>query len=202
MPKTPMKYANTIMYKIVCKDLNVKDLYVGHTTNWTKRKCQHKSDCCNENSKHYHLKVYKTIREYGGWENWEMIEIEKYPCNDKNEARKRERFWYEDFNAQLNTKIPYTTDEEIKEHQKEHRQQPDVKQYIKEQQKKYYQDTKESKKEYKKEYLKKYYEANKQKILKQNAEKDTCECGSIISHGHMPEHRKSKKHIKYMDTKL
>ena len=169
MPKTPMKYENTIMYKIVCKDLNIKELYVGHTTNWTKRKCSHKSDCCNENSKHYHLKIYKTIREYGGWENWDMIEIEKYSCNDKNEARKRERFWYEDFNAQLNSVKPYATFEEIKERQKEHQKnrpcrkeqrkeylsRPEIKEHVKERNKEYYSrpEIKEHIKEYQKEYL-------------------------------------------------
>ena len=30
------------------------------------------------------------IRENGDWNNWSMIEIEKYPCNDDNEARARE----------------------------------------------------------------------------------------------------------------
>ena len=39
------------------------------------------------------------IRENEGWNNWSMIEIEKYPCNDKNEACARERYWYELLNA-------------------------------------------------------------------------------------------------------
>ena len=38
------------------------------------------------------------IRKNGGWENWCMIEIEKYPCNDKNEAKARERYWLETLN--------------------------------------------------------------------------------------------------------
>ena len=37
-----MDYSNTYFYKIVCKDLNVTDCYVGHTLNFTKRKCTHK----------------------------------------------------------------------------------------------------------------------------------------------------------------
>ena len=36
-----------------------------------------------------------------------MIEIEKYPCNDKNEASKQERYYYEKLNAKLNTICPY-----------------------------------------------------------------------------------------------
>jgi hypothetical protein len=35
-----------------------------------------------------------------------MIEIEKYPCNDINEATARERYYYELLNAKLNTNYP------------------------------------------------------------------------------------------------
>jgi hypothetical protein len=189
MPKTPMIYKNTIMYKIVCKDLSIKELYVGHTTNWTKRKYAHKSDCCNENSKSYNFKVYQTIREYGGWDNWDMIEIEKYPCNDRNEARKRERFWYEDFHAQLNTLNPFVTEEESKEHLKEYK-----KEYSKE-----YQSRPEVK-EHIKEHKKEYHHKNKDKIKKRKTKKETCECGSIVNHSDIARHRKSQKHIKYMES--
>ena len=106
MPKVPVNYSNTIMYKIVCKDLNVKELYVGHTVNFRSRKNKHASDCAYEMSKNYDLKIYKYIRENGGWSNWEMIEIEKYNCNDGNEARARERYWFEELQAKLNMTYP------------------------------------------------------------------------------------------------
>ena len=54
-------YNNTIMYKIVCDDLNVKDCYVGHTINMTKRKCWHKSSCNNEKNKNHNLKIYQIL---------------------------------------------------------------------------------------------------------------------------------------------
>jgi len=38
MPKKEIDYSNTIIYKIVCRDLNIKECYVGHTTNFTKQK--------------------------------------------------------------------------------------------------------------------------------------------------------------------
>ena len=41
-----------------------------------------------------------------------MIEIEKYPCNDFNEARKRERHFYEFLNSNLNSIKPLITKEE------------------------------------------------------------------------------------------
>ena len=30
MPKNEIDYSNTIIYKIICKDENIKDLYVAH----------------------------------------------------------------------------------------------------------------------------------------------------------------------------
>ena len=49
MPKKDIDYSKTIIYKIVCNDLNITDVYVGHTTNFIKRKARHKYDCNNIN---------------------------------------------------------------------------------------------------------------------------------------------------------
>ena len=57
MPKVEMNYSNTIIYKIVCKDVSIKECYVGQTTNFTKRKCSHKSNCKSDRNKaptYYH----------------------------------------------------------------------------------------------------------------------------------------------------
>ena len=112
MPKNTINYQNTIIYKIVCDDLNITDSYVGHTTNFVKRKQQHKESCNNVNSKSYNRKVYKIIRDNGGWNNWNMIEIEKYKCNDANEARSKERYWYEELNSKLNSCYPGRKEQE------------------------------------------------------------------------------------------
>jgi hypothetical protein len=98
MPRVPIDYNNTLIYKIVCKNLDVKDIYVGHTTNFTKRKNQHKINY----NKEYNCKLYRTIQDNGGWNNWVMIEIKRFPCNDSNEAKARERFYIEHLNANLN----------------------------------------------------------------------------------------------------
>jgi len=102
MPKTIMDYGKTIMYKIVCKDLTIKDCYVGHTTDLTKRKYAHKFSCNNEKDKKHNLKIYKIIRETGGWDNWTMLLVEKFPCKDKHEACKKEREIIEQLGANLN----------------------------------------------------------------------------------------------------
>ena len=42
MPKVPIDYSKTIMYKLVHKDdLDDVNVYVGHTTNYTERKREH-----------------------------------------------------------------------------------------------------------------------------------------------------------------
>ena len=47
MPKDIIDYSNTIINKITCNDETVSDMYIGHTTNFTKRKYQHKTLCNN-----------------------------------------------------------------------------------------------------------------------------------------------------------
>lgn len=117
MPKKAIDYSKTVMYKIVCKDLNINDLYVGSTRNFIKRKSSHKQHTLKLTKNSY---LYSFIRENGNWNNWEMIEIEKYPCHDGNEARKREREWFEKLNATLNVRYPERSDEEYRESHKEH----------------------------------------------------------------------------------
>ena len=112
MPKNNINYSNTIIYKIVCNDLNIKDLYVGSTTDYYNRKSNHKCSCNLENGKNYNLNIYKLIRATGGWDNWSMVEIEKFPCKDSMEARSRERYWCEQLNSTLNSNKPYITDSE------------------------------------------------------------------------------------------
>ncbi len=104
MPKENIDYSNTIIYKIYCIDETIKDIYVGHTTHFIQRKYQHKLLCNNLKNV---LKIYKIIRENGGWDNWNMVEIAKYNCNDSTEARIKKQLHYEELNASLNSCPPY-----------------------------------------------------------------------------------------------
>ena len=72
MPKKAIDYSKCEMYKIVCKDEELNYIYVGHTTDFTKRKSGHKTK-----SRTSELKLYKTIREHGGWDNFKMLQIER-----------------------------------------------------------------------------------------------------------------------------
>jgi hypothetical protein len=82
----------TIIYKICCKDTNISDFYIGHTNDLKKKKYHHKSSYNNEKSKIYNCKVYQFMRENGGWNNFEFIQIECFNCINAIEARARERY--------------------------------------------------------------------------------------------------------------
>jgi hypothetical protein len=213
MPKKPIDYSKNINYKLVCNDLSVNYVYVGHTTNFKERKRCHKKNCYNENCKDYNYKVYQTIRENGGWDNWTMIEIEKYPCKDLNEATARERYWYEELNSNMNSNKPHRSKKEyyeenkekLNEKKKEYREKN--KEKINEKKKEY----REKNKDYKKETDKLYYEKNKEKLKEKNKEwreqnkeklneKITCECGSIINREYLTKHKKKIKHQDFMNN--
>ena len=98
MPRMPINYQNCVIYKIVCLDPNIEYTYVGSTTNFIERKNLHKSRCSITNKNNYY-KLYQTIRENSGWENWTMVQIEEYPCNNKREAECREEYWRVELNA-------------------------------------------------------------------------------------------------------
>jgi hypothetical protein len=157
------------MYKIVCNDLSVTDCYVGHTTNFKQRKNNHRKVCNCKESKQYNYKLYQTIREKGGRDNWSMIEIEKYPCQDFNEASARERYWYETLKANLNGNVP---NRKQKEYNKEH-----------------YETNKEVILQQKKEW----YETNKEELTKTI----NCECGGTYNKNNKSHHYKTKKHQKF-----
>ena len=114
-----VNYNNSVIYKLCCKDVNVKEVYVGSTTNFNRRRQSHKECCYKENRVGYLLPVYCFIRANGDWENWDMVEIEKYSCNDKRELHTRERYWIEQSCSTLNKVIPTRTEKEHYENNKQ-----------------------------------------------------------------------------------
>jgi hypothetical protein len=170
MPRKAVDYSKTIIYKIVCNDLTITDLYVGSTTDFIKRKSNHKSICNNLNARSHNLKIYKTIRENGGFQNWSMVQIEEYPCANGNESYARERYWYEQVNANLNMVFPQRDQIEHYIANKD-RILDDRKKYCKLNRDKI------------RDASKKYYENNKDQILAQKKQ-----------------YYKNKKHINYLNS--
>ena len=169
MPKIPMNYQNSVIYKIVSNNLDVKDCYVGSTTNLDKRRADHKSNHKNPNSKQYNIPLYQFIRENGGWYDFSMVLVENYPCNNKNELHARERYFIENLKAKLNRNIPTRTIKEWREENKDEigikqkEYQEDNKDKIKVYKKEYQEDNKDKIKVYRKEYLKDNKDKNKEK---------------------------------------
>lgn len=203
MPKTSINYSKTIIYKIVCKDISIKECYVGSTTDFIKRKHNHKRTCHNQNYKKHHLFVYEFIRKNGGWDNWDMIEIEKYNAVDKQDQHKRERFYIEKFEAKLNKVIPSRTLEEYEEMRKN---SPARKQYNLERSKNNYKENKIKILQQQKEYNEKnkevisqrrkaYREEHKEEIAQKKKEKIVCECGVEVCKSHLARHKRSEKHL-------
>jgi len=191
MPKVPMDYSKCCIYKIEHND-DESLVYVGHTTNFDKRKTQHKINCYNDNGKPYNFKVYQMIRENGGWEKFLMLEVEKYPCNDRREAERRENEVMKELKSSMNTNKSFLTQDELTEYKKEYNKEYNEsnKHKIQEYMKDYY----ELHKPEIKEQVKDYYKANK---LKLNA-KVKCECGCEIVKQNLKQHQASKKHLDKM----
>ena len=185
MPRTDINYSNTIIYKLCCKDLSITDIYIGQTTDMRKRKNLHKSTCYNDSNNKYNYYVYKFIRENGGWDNWDMIEVERFKAIDGDDARKKERYWIEQLRATLNSAIPGRTQKEYDEIHKEH---------LEEKRKEWYEENKEILLKYRKEY----YMNNKDIINEIKKIKIKCECGCEVSKQCLNKHIKSKKHIDLM----
>ena len=187
MPKVAMDYSKTHFYKIICKDLNVKECYVGHTLNFVKRKCHHKSDCNLPHSKNYNYSVYNFIRENGGWENWEMILIDTLNCENLLEVSKKEREFVENLNACLNDNLPSRTREDWRRDKREELLPKKKDDYHKNRDR-YRQQQKEN------------YENNKDEINNKRKTKIMCVCGSYFRKADYKRHEKTKKHQDYINS--
>ena len=91
------------IYEIVCKDPSIKSIYVGHTKNFRNRRSNH-ADPYNDNPKSrvFNYRLYKSIRDNGGWDNWIMRPIEKFNGNDRGDALIREQYWIDTKKSDLN----------------------------------------------------------------------------------------------------
>ena len=214
MPTESIDYSKTIIYKLCCKDLSITDIYIGHTTNFTQRKRQHKYRC---NSSNDNFKVYPFIRDNGGWDNWDMVMLEEFSCENQLQATSRERFWMEQLNPTLNMVLPHRTKQE---YQNSEKNKQSLKIYyennkveIYKKQKLYNEKHKEELKEYFKNYRnlhheqlreqnKVYREQNKEKIRENKRIKFTCVCGSVCNINDKKQHENTMKHQEYIKNNI
>ena len=164
-----MSTKNYTFYKFVCINDDVKSCYVGSSANMKKRRTNHKNNCHNENRPKHNYKIYKTIRENGGWSNWKIVEFATRDNITRREAERIEEEYRVQIKADMNDRRAFLSPEQKKEYKKEYYE--NNKEKINEQKKEYYENNKEKIKEYHKEwyennpeYNKEYYEQNKEKI--------------------------------------
>jgi len=105
--------------------------------------------------------------------NYSDCEIELIEEVDKQNRLIRERHWIEFYEDKcVNERIPIRTKEETREHQRE--------------------------------YDREFYEVNKVQIKERNreyySEKITCECGVKTRKDNISKHRKTKRHLKFVES--
>ncbi len=179
--------ANTyIMYMIKCGDDNIEGCYIGSTKDFKGRKHVHKNNCNNENLQNYNLRLYKFIRNNGGWNEFEMKPIEEFRCDSKLQARIREQYWIEYHKSDLNSNNAYTSEEQGKIQGKEYR--ANHSEYDKE----YYANNQDK--------IKDYLKTNKDKIAEYKNTKHDCSCGGKYTNTHKTKHVKTLMHQNYIST--
>ncbi len=165
-----VNYQNGKIYKLV--SFQTDKIYIGSTCEkLTVRKAKHKANYklfLNEKQK------YITSFEIVKYNDVDIILLEEFPCENKEQLHKRERYYIESVNNCVNKNIPTRTREERTEVNKDKR-----KEYMKE----YRQENKDKNTEYVREYR------------KRNLKYFTCVCGSQLRLFDKARHLKTNKHI-------
>ena len=190
-----VNYQQGKIYKIVANDL----IYIGSTCEPTlaRRMANHRYDYnyWKNGKKKGYISSFKVLEN----SNAEIILLESFPCNSKDELHAREKFYIEK-NECVNKNIPTRTKKEWYE---------DNNDKINEKSKKYYEDNKDKKKEYHEKYreenkdklkafFKKCYEDNKEK----RGEKIKCECGRYYRFDGKSCHLKTNIHKKIIQKQI
>ena len=101
------KKRKSVIYKIQCKHDDVKEIYVGSTTDINKRIKSHKSVLNNPKSKLYTKKLYEFIKNNGGWNEWEVIIIKEFEdLLPRDELFKIEGLYINQLKPMLNIRQP------------------------------------------------------------------------------------------------
>jgi hypothetical protein len=172
-------YENSSIYKLCHRNPIVKDFYIGSTTNFTRRKYNHKA--CLANGNKDHINLYQFIKATGNWENWEMVELENYHATNKRDLHRREREWIEKEKPTLNMRLPILSAEEYKKM------------------------CGESSKKWKREHpesnrasVKKWKNNNREKYNAYQQQSCICSCGTTTNRNHLARHRRSQYHQKWI----
>ena len=133
--------------------------------------CQELKERLREHITNFKIDSATTSKHILKFGDYEIILIENYCCENKKELRNKERFYIESLNS-VNKVIPGRT------------------------KKQYYQHNAAALKEYQKQYI----EDNRANLNKYKNTKNTCMCGGKFTNSHRAAHKKTTKHIKYLES--
>ena len=170
------------IYKLIKKDaINDDMIYIGSTEDINNRMSTHKIRCNNIKSRNYNYKVYKYIRDNGGWNEWKYEIIDEVEVALREDAGIYEGEYIIKYDAinKLNDRVAGRTYKEyyvqniekIKEYrvqnkdlilQKKKENYQQNKEDILQKQKQYYQQNKEQ--------IKQKYQQNKEQLLQKKKE--------------------------------
>ena len=187
-----VNYQNGKIYKIESHLGN--KIYIGSTTKeyLSQRMDAHRSDYKRWKNDTFSLtNSFKLFDEYG-LENCQIVLLESYPCNSKDELTAKEAHYIKT-NDCVNKIVPQRSSKEYREDNKERikKWQKEYQEVNKDKRKEYYEANKDSINANKKEY----HEANKDYFSLLKNEVVQCSCGKTYTHSNRVRHRKSAFHI-------
>jgi hypothetical protein len=188
----------TYIYKL---KINGKS-YVGSTNHINNRMINHKNNCYNQNLYKYNYKLYKMIRENGGWNNVDIHIIQE--CNELIRFI-IEDYYIEHFKCEMNSVNAIFNVEKRKKYYEKWAE--NNLEHLQEYRKNYKKQNEERINNYQSEYRKNHIEERKEydkiryterkKIM---LEKVKCICGCIVTNNYLKQHQKTKKHQQYLQN--
>ena len=91
------------VYKIVCKDKEITEFYIGSSLDFDKRKQKHESDSNNLNGIQYCSPLYMFINVNGGYDNWKYEVIKEFPNHNKKQLNIEEQKYMDLLKPTLNS---------------------------------------------------------------------------------------------------
>ena len=92
------------VYKIVCRDKEITEFYIGSSVNFQIRKSNHKTFSNNITFRDYCYPLYMFINVNGGFDNWEFEVIKEYKFISKKELNINEQYYKEKLKPELNSR--------------------------------------------------------------------------------------------------
>ncbi len=168
------------IYKLIKKGaVNDDMVYIGSTNDVKYRMYNHKCRCTNPESPKYNYKVYKYIRENGGFDEWEMLVIDEIevPLKKCVERDKYEQEYITKYDAVNKLNIHYSS--------------------------RTHQEYREDNREKAIEYAKIYYKDNIQICLKKRKQNVCCEiCGLFVRKYDLCKHQRTQKCINFKNLAI